>query len=97
MFGSQIGVPLSKINPSLEPLTGLRIPADIQLACAELDQSIKVKVDLAASVKEIYESEQPMIEQLAKGFKVSADVTLISNVKAAILENIKDEEAKGMA
>jgi len=37
-----------------------------------------------------------MIEHLAKGFKVTGEVSLISNVKAAILEHLKDPEAKEM-
>lgn len=37
-----------------------------------------------------------MLESLSKGFKVSANLTLISNVKDAILEKFKDENSKSL-
>jgi hypothetical protein len=59
-----------------------------------------IKAELSTSLKNIYNpldpNETPMIEELAKGFKVTGEVTLVSNVKAAILGHLKEAESKQM-
>jgi len=53
-----------------------------------------VNLNFGTSLKEIYDSEKSIIECLAKGFSLGADVTFVSKVKKAIVEHLKSEEAQ---
>ena len=49
---------------------------------------------MTSSVKDIVKNEEtPLAEHLAKGFKVDLNLSLISNMKQAILEKLKDEDS----
>lgn len=98
MIGTQMGLPLDHISGGKIPsaVNQVKIPYEIQQACAEIDQHVKVSVDLTSSLKEVMNSDQPMLEHLSKGFKVTLDLSLISNVKEAILEKLKDEDSQDM-
>lgn len=79
------------------PLRDLRVPDEIQQLVSGIDQHIKVQVGLAASVDDVWDGEGPMIEQGVRGFCVSAQVQLISNVKKALMAALKDEESQRLA
>ena len=81
------------VGPGSTKLRSLKVPQEIQEACASLDQSLKATVELTSSIKEIVHGEGSLLELIAKGFKVDLNLSLISNMKQAILEKLKDEDS----
>ena len=60
----------------------------------EISQNIRIQVALGADLKSILseeEKETPLLKHLSKGFKVSSQVTLVSNLKKAISEMLKSD------
>ena len=60
----------------------------------EVDQNISFQIALGTDVKSVLseeEKETPLIKHLAKGFKVSSQITLVSNLKKAIAEMLKSD------
>ena len=58
----------------MQEALGLKVPDDIQQLVANIDQHIKIQVGVNTSIDEIYESQDPMLQQLVKGFSFSAQV-----------------------
>ena len=60
----------------------------------EIDQKVCAKVSLGTSIKSILseeDKETPLLKHLAKGFAVSTQVSLVSNLKKAISEMLKSD------
>ena len=93
VIGSQMVAPYDRLFPNGRALQQLKVPDEIQQLVAQIDQHIKVRASIASSYDDLYESQDPMIEQLVKGFAVEVEVQLISNVKKAIMEVLKEDES----
>ena len=93
VIGSRVASPYDRLFPNGDALQRLKVPDEIQQLVANIDQHIRVRATLGSSVGDVYESQEPMIEQLVKGFGVEVDVQLISNVKKAIMEALKEDES----
>lgn len=93
VIGSQMCAPYDRLFPNGRALQKLKVPDEIQQLVSHIDQHIKVRSSVASSYDDLYESQDPMIEQLVKGFAVEVEVQLISNVKKAIMEVLKEDES----
>lgn len=63
----------------------------------EIDQNISFQIALGTDIKSILseeEKETPLIKHLAKGFKVSSQISLVSNLKKAIAEMLKSDNSE---
>ena len=51
-----------------------------------------MKVELGAGLDDILKDEDPIIQYAEKGLKVSANISLVTNVKDSILEVLKNAD-----
>ena len=58
----------------------------------KVNQNINLKVELGAGLEDLLKDEVPVIQYAEKGLKISGNITLISNIKDAILEALKPKE-----
>jgi hypothetical protein len=75
----------------------LTIPQEIQLLFAGIDQYAKGSLDLKASVKDIWESDAPLAENLSWGMQAGLELNLVANLKTAILQGLESEESQQYA
>lgn len=57
-----------------------------------VDQDLTVKLNLGTSVKDILNSETPLINELCKGFSFELQLEVIANLKKIIFDLLKDSE-----
>ena len=65
----------------------------MQQLLVNTDQFLKFKLDIASSIEEIYQSNEPMLKHLNKGCSITAEMNVISNVRKAILTILKEEKS----
>jgi len=49
----------------------VKVPYELQQVLSGVDQNLKVNFSIGASYKEILESQEPILQTLAKGFSMS--------------------------
>lgn len=69
IVGCQLPVPLSEVTRN-RTVDSLKVPYEIQQVVAGIDQNIKVQFDTKMSMKELFESDLPALEQLVAGFRL---------------------------
>ena len=89
-IGLRVPIPLYKNTPKQM----LVIPQEIQLLFAGIDQYAKASLDLKASVKDIWESDAPLAENLSQGMQACVELNLVANLKTAILQGLESEESQ---
>lgn len=72
-------------------------PTEMKDVLANVDQHLSTELKLGASVKDILESDEPLVKHLMKGFKVETKLHVISNFKNAIFEVLKSDEQQAIA
>jgi hypothetical protein len=75
----------------------LTIPQEIQLLFAGIDQYVKASFDLKASIKDIWESNVPLAENISQGMQAGLELNLVANLKTAILQGLESEESQQYA
>jgi len=56
---------------------------------------VKCKLGLKSSVKDITKTGNDIMGQIAKGFKIDTEVSLVSNVSKPILEHLAESQEIG--
>mmetsp|Transcript_13163 Transcript_13163/g.20460 ORF Transcript_13163/g.20460 Transcript_13163/m.20460 type:complete len:605 (+) Transcript_13163:18-1832(+) len=83
--------------PDEGPVKNAKVPAEIASLLSNVDQSVKVKFNLGASVAKIFGSPDPVITHGVDGFGVTAEVNLVSNLKEALFNQLKEDSSKDLA
>ena len=65
---------------------------DILQQISEVDQSLKVELDLGTTVKDVLNDKNAPYDEVCKGFSLSTSVELIRNLKKIIIGLIGDQE-----
>jgi len=80
------------ILPVKSKLKEFMIPDDIKDILKNADQSIDFKVKLGATMQDIFLNEKKIIEIIEKGASAELNLELISNIRSAVMEILKNHE-----
>ena len=75
------------------PFGGLEIPASIQKLMAGINQSIKYSFVLKSTVNDILSEDFSILEHIHKGFRYSLEMELITNIKTALINQIREDNS----
>jgi len=64
---------------------GKVLPQNIAAKLAHVEQKMGYSIRLGSSLEEFLTSEKSMVELMAKGVRVEASISLISNMKKVLL------------
>jgi len=71
-----------------------KLPEEFHPVLKNAGQHIHWKVELGSSIADVMNGGEPIVKALNKGFKVTHKHCVISNMKKAIMEMVKDEEKR---
>lgn len=81
------------------PNRGYRLSEDFHTVLNHTGQQINLEAELSTSIEDLMASTQPILKSLAEGFKFTATLKFISNMKKVLLELSKvedDDSRKGL-
>lgn len=80
------------ILPVKSKLKQFMVPDDIKELLKNADQSLDFKVKLGTSLSELFMKEQKLIDAMEQGISAEINLNLISNVRSAVMEILKNHE-----
>ena len=82
------------IIPQNDAINGLDIPEDLIEVLKKVNQNLNLKVELGAGLDDLLKDEDPVIQYAEKGLKISANISLVTNIKDSILEVLKNADGE---
>lgn len=70
-------------------LDTFQIPAGLKEGLKDVDQNVKIKVNLGVNGDEILSSDKPLAEHGMKGFKAQVDIHFLKKIKKAIVTGME--------
>ena len=68
------------------------MPEDIKDILKNADQEITLSLDVGAKLQDVVLNKQPLIDTIEQGAKASLKLTLISNIRNAVMKILKNHE-----
>lgn len=91
-IGKNLIAGISLTIPKKSKLASFCIPDDIKDVFAQTNQHITAGLDINTSLKDLMESDDNLMQHLHGGFKMSLNMSVVSNIKDAVLELLVDDE-----
>lgn len=68
------------------------VPEDIKDILKNADQEATIQIELGPTMPEIFFNDKRFIDILEKGAKASLNLTLVSNIRKAVMEILHNHE-----
>jgi hypothetical protein len=90
--GDQLMIGVQLVLPVKRKLKAFMMPDDIKDILKNADQEITFSLDIGSKLPDVLLNGRPLIDVIEKGAKASLKLTLVSNIRNAVMEILKNHE-----